>query len=214
MMVFERITYNIILDGELYIHGMDFEDITSVVKNMNKLHNRLKDLNYCIFTFNTSENLNFLQRAQILQSATVNLELKNVIVLNSHLSSSKEEVLNYHEAYKSLGYEGTMIYNINALYTTNRTVSLLKYKDWIHEEGIVIAVKKGKGRERNLAILSVRDIRGITTDMRPAGKFEQRNIWYLQPETIIGQRVTFKYQNLTKKNIHRFATVLGVREII
>jgi len=65
-----------------------------------------------------------------------------------------------------------------------------------------------------LAILSIKDQRGVITSMRPTGKFEQRRIWYQNPETIIGKRVTFKYQNLTQNNVPRFAVVLGEREIL
>jgi DNA ligase-1 len=214
MPIFEQIPYNIILDGELYIHGMDFEDITSIVKNMTKLHPRLKDLTYCIFTFNTTEYLNFLGRTLLLNNIVNKLALKRVVLLDTVMCNSKEEVLSVHQSYRSLGFEGTMIYNLNALYTTTRTMDLLKHKDWIEEEGIVMSVKRGKGREKDLAILSIKDQRGVITSMRPTGKFEQRRIWYQNPETIIGKRVTFKYQNLTQNNVPRFAVVLGEREIL
>jgi len=214
MSIFEQIPYNIILDGELYIHGMDFEDITSIVKNMTNLHSKLNELTYCIFTFNTTEYLTFLQRTQILNGVINNLQLKKVLLLDTSICNSKEEVISTHQNYRSLGFEGTMIYNLNALYTTSRTMDLLKHKDWIEEEGIVMSVKRGKGREKDLAILSIKDKRGIITSMRPTGKFEQRRIWYLNPNDIIGKRVTFKYQNLTQNNVPRFAVVLGEREFL
>jgi DNA ligase-1 len=207
-------SYNVILDGELYIHGMDFEDITSIVKNMTNLHVNLKNLTYCIFSFNTTEHLSFIQRAQLLYDIVKNIKLTKVMLVETNICSDKEQVLAVHKGYRSLGFEGIMIYNINALYSITRTKDLLKYKDWIEEEGIVVGVKEGKGREARLAILSVKDKRGIITSMRPSGKFEQREIWYRNPETILNKTVTFKYQNLTKNNIPRFAVVLGEREIM
>lgn len=212
--IFELIPYNIILDGELYIHGMDFEDITSIVKNMTKLHDNLKDLKFFIFTFNTTEHLSFLKRAELLNNVFNLKTFNRVVLLDTRICNSKQDVLTMHQYYRSINFEGTMIYNIDALYNTSRTKDLLKHKDWIEEEGEVISVKRGKGREKDLAILKIKDKRGVMTDMRPSGKFEQRRIWYLSPETIIGKRVTFKYQNLTKNNVPRFAVVLGEREIL
>jgi len=234
--IFANIPYNVELDGELYIHGTSFQAITSIIKNERKLHARLGELLFCIFTFNVAEPIPAENRAIILNNAydaaiAEGIVMTRVIVVESRIVDSLDDIMTMHAYYVENGYEGVMIYKMangatsgaaleESLYRQGRSSNLLKYKLMLDEEGIVEDIVDGSGKDKGLAIFRVRDPRGNLVDMRPGGDDAKsrkianalRKEWFDNRAQLIKKVVTYSYQELTDKGKPRFPIVRGFRD--
>jgi hypothetical protein len=220
------------LDGELYTHAMSFQELTSAVKTVKTRHPRIEEVQYFIFDIITEgdgqhpmpyENrynllLNAYQR--YLEDGHQNRFFQFVPVV---LASSEAELSEYHRLYVEAGYEGLIIRKLagenpttatleEASYHPGRSSNLLKYKEFIDEEALVIGVEKATGSEEGAAMLMVRDSRDNEFLIRMRGPVERRKSWYENPKQIMGKLITIRYQELTDKGVPRFPVGIAVRD--
>lgn len=216
------------LDGEMYIHGMDFSRLSSVVRNEKTPHQLLPQLIYHIFDFNTSDPLPYEKRYDILTSGIqrylqAGYTATRFLIVPTAFADSKEEIIKLQQYYVQNGYEGAMIRKLangiyegkklqSALYKSGRSNNLLKVKTFIDEECLIVGVEKAKGTEADAALLVVRDIRGNVFSVRPAASFEERRRWLLEPELVIDKKATIVYQELSAYNVPRFPVVKAIRD--
>jgi len=216
------------LDGEMYIHGMDFSQLSSVVRNERTPHQLLPQLIYHIFDFNTSDPLPYEKRYETL---TLSLQryleagyiASRFLIVPISFANSKEEIIELQRYYVQEGYEGAMIRKLAngvdegkklqaALYKSGRSNNLLKVKTFIDEECEIIGVEKAKGTEADAALLVVRDIRGNVFSVRPAATFEERRNWLSNPGLVLNKKATIVYQELSVYNVPRFPVVKAIRD--
>lgn len=218
-----------ILDGELYSFDMDFNTLTSAIKTEKKLHSKNKDVQYYIFDIIESKQLSYEHRYELLINAynryvqdTHDIQL-TFIMLPMQYAYTHEQIAQYHDEYVKLGYEGLIIRKIagpnpntksinDSKYQHRRCNSLLKYKKFIDEEGLIIDVEQGEGTDKGLAIIKVRDIRGNEICIRPRGSFESRRNIFNNKQLIIGKSYTFRYFELTPDGVPRFPVGISIRD--
>ena len=216
------------LDGEMYIHGIDFPQLSSVVRNERTPHPLLPKLIYHIFDFNTSDPLPYERRYETLTlSLQRYLEAGHIatrfLIVPTNFANSKDEIIELQQYYVQNGYEGAMIRKLangvyegkrlqSALYKSGRSNNLLKVKTFIDEECEIVAVEKAKGTEADAALLVVRDIRGNVFAVRPAASFEERRQWLTDPGLVINKKATIVYQELSIYNVPRFPVVKAIRD--
>lgn len=224
------------IDGELYHPDWSFEQLSSVVKTEVRLHPKMKEVIYYIFDLVTPEPMPYEDRYAILLNAyeryleedPVNRSPDNplsiVRLVTFTLAYSDDEVVDFHNQYVQMGYEGLMVRKIagpnrtpqtiaESLYDSKRSNNLLKYKHFEDEEGIVIAVEEAKGTEAGTADVVVVDPRGNIVPMRSRGSFERRREWLEHPERILLKPFTYRHQPpLTEYGVPRFPVGIGVRD--
>lgn len=216
------------LDGELYSHDLDFTELTSAVKTEKRIHPLLSKVQYVIFDVVLPDNPTYEYRYILLANAYNRfLEDGNhpttFTVLPAEYASSDQEVLAFHQRSVAAGYEGTIVRKIGGInpnpkevkeaqYKPGRSKNILKYKDFLDEEGTIVGVKDAEGTERGAAILIIQDKRGNVFPVRPRGSFEQRREWLAHPERVIGKPLTFRYQELSIHNVPRFPIGIAVRD--
>ena len=106
------------------------------------------------------------------------------------------------------GGEGLMLHCADAVYETGRSDTLLKLKPWLDAEAEVIGHRAGKGRHTGrLGALQIRMPEGKTFLLGTGFSDAQR-----QNPPPIGTRVTYRYRELTRTGLPRFASFLRVRE--
>lgn len=206
-----------VLDGELYNHDMSFEELTSAVKTERRVPERNKDIKFFMFDAMFKDtSIPYTRRHKILSDALSTLDPERiddkVQLLPFHMVGTHAEIDSYLQHFLEEGYEGLMIRYPHGLYKNKRTKDLLKYKQFIDEEGIVVEVYGGKGRDEKLALLVVRDSEGNLLHSKPAFTFDTRRKWYEDPSLILGKVVTFRYANRTNKGCCRFIVVVAVRD--
>lgn len=106
------------------------------------------------------------------------------------------------------GGEGLMLHRADAPYLTGRSDVLLKLKPWLDAEAVVVGHIPGKGKYQGLTgalLMEMPDGRrfrlgsGLTDSLRR------------QPPPV-GTPITYRYQQLTKKDVPRFPHYLRVRD--
>lgn len=101
-----------------------------------------------------------------------------------------------------------MLHRADALYETGRSDTLLKMKPWEDAEAVVIAHQPGKGRNAGrLGALRVR-----TTDGREFSLGTGFTDRMRREPPPVGAVVTYRYRDLTRSGLPRFASFLRLRE--
>lgn len=224
-----------VLDGELYCHGMTLPMIQAAVtkrkakgKGDSPIHEKHKDIKYYIFELIDPNYLPTRKRFELLTNAYAEYlndgyQSNNFVIVGYDIANSHEEIIALKTKYVEEGYEGAMIRHleyegmpedeyVKCIYRHTRCVNLLKVKDFIDEEAKIIGVTDGRGCDEGLAIFIILDKRGNKLNVRPKANFEQRSLWYRNPNKVIGKQYTFKYFDLSKDGIPRFPVGVAFRK--
>ena len=218
------------LDGEVYLHGMSFDDVISTVKTVKTKHERRDDMIYHIFDMYTLENPPMDYRYSILRQAydacmADGNALPNIFICDHWKVWNHEQILQSMGMAMERGFEGVVIrYSCEGLtpadkklweltrYKFERSVHMLKLKKFYDEEGVVIRVEAATGKEKHLAMLILRDKFGFEVPIR-GGTNEQRAAWLQYPTSILGKMVTFKHVGRNpNSNVAIQPTIVAVRD--
>lgn len=192
------------LDGELYLHGENFESISSATRRTKNISNRKMQFH----VFDVVSEKGFFERTKAFPFL---IGLKNVtVVQHSNHPNDESKIEEVHDQYVSLGYEGIMIRLPGIGYEHKRSYSLLKYKKFIQEEFVVIGFSKEEFEETlGAVVLQSKDKK--TFEARPAMTNEQKkHIWENQSD-FMNNIATVKFQERTEYGVPRFPVLLGFR---
>jgi ATP-dependent DNA ligase len=154
----QHISPSILLDGELYRHGLSLQQINArVAVNRVTPHPDESSIQYHVFDFVST--LPFAHRLTQLERLATYLATRNITtirVVETLLVHSERELLAAYKMWKLQGYEGLMARVPDAPYglahacgnKENRWNCLLKLKDTIDVEAYIIDVNEGEGRLR------------------------------------------------------------------
>lgn len=196
------------LDGELWIGRGEFDRLSAAVRRQASDDAEWRQVRYQVYELPQAPG-DFRERAAALNrlitasqvpwlQAVEQLELPNRQALDHKLA----EIL-------KLGGEGLMLHRADAIYMTGRSDALLKVKLWHDAEATVIGYQPGKGKYAGmLGALRVRTADGrefmLGTGLTEA---DRRN------PPAIGSLITYRYRELTKRGLPRFASYQRLREI-
>jgi DNA ligase 1 len=197
------------LDGELWAGYDQFNLVQSTVLSETPNDLDWKNIHYYIFDRPIAK-LTFEQRYQSLQkwfqrhvnNTPQHLHLLEYQILrdNQHIQQRLNQIL-------AQGGEGIVLRSADSLYVNGRDRGMLKLKPYLDAEAQVIGYRKGKGKYHNLVgALIVKDNQGHVFAL---GSGLDENTRKNPPQ--IGERVTFRFQGVTKNGKPRFARFLRVR---
>ena len=194
-----------IFDGELYIEGLPLQDIMSAVKKSNVNSHKIDYLVFDIVSADTFKVRydNLVNKAGLFTS--------NIKIVEHFKITNEDGLLAYHNSFIEAGYEGIMARNLHGRYESGkRSNNLLKYKVFQDEEMQIVGVTEDKN---NNAVLLVWD--NVSNSEIPVcyGTFEQRKHQLSNPENVIGQWLTVKYQSRYKETLKcQFPVGVQIRE--
>jgi ATP-dependent DNA ligase len=223
------------LDGELYTHEFksDFESICGAVKksadtaDANELALQAK-MQYHVYDTprigDLVETDAFVTRQAALAEAFANST--SIKVVETVIVNNEEELIALKKRFESEGYEGIMVRNIDSVYGRKRSYDLLKWKEFIDEEFLIIGINEGTGRLKGCAGSFKFALYNNEGDMFIAGlsgeplwfkaklKGSTERLKYLfeHPEECVGKMATIRYQNRTKYNVPRFPVCQAIRD--
>ena len=207
----DKSNIKLVLDGELYVHGMALEDIISILRGEEMDEERLegaKKVQFWVFDIvDTSKT--FEERFEILQS----LDLPDNIVLvpTKRIKYSKENLLKEHRKEIERGFEGIMIRTPDGKYEHSRSHKLLKYKEFIDDDFKIVGYKEGRGKLMGHVAVFVLEMKdGKTFDAKPTGSQEGLREMFMSPKKYLGKMATVKFQNYTKKGVPHFGVITTV----
>jgi DNA ligase-1 len=199
---------HLILDGELYSHDYsnNFEGLTSLIRSgtPKEGHEVVEYHVYDVVTPGTFTVRLLLLRKALSQAVPpiVFVETKGVYTTTAIDTEVRR--------YRTQGYEGGIVRNSTGLYEFKRSYNLQKVKEFDDAEFEVMGVIEGKGKLAGHGIMICKTADGKEFKVKMDGEQEKLKEYYDSPP--IGQKITVRYQGLTKEGLPRFPVGLHVRK--
>lgn len=204
-----------IIDSELYRHGWLLNEIQSVVlTKLTKLDTNIEIKAYILDIIEPNRLYTEDRYKLLLTSYKKYIEDGNINkyfeIVNQQCAYNHQDIIDIQSLYiYHYKLEGLMIRQIKGLntidkhnklclYTGARNNNLLKFKNWITDEAIIVSVHSANGREKGLALFEVLYMNNKFT-VRPSDNFEKRKYWLSHPEEVIGHKYTIKYFSIHPK---------------
>lgn len=193
---------DVILDGELYIHGKPLSYISGITRLQN-LCPKHRELSYYIYDI-VDESKPFKERINILKDLAhyaslqaLALDVHDMFKVVDHiLVQGKDNIINLHNKYVSEGYEGLVIRDPEQVYKCGaRDKRMLKIKMFQDSEFKIIGVTDGLRAEDFVFNMETKE--GYPFEAKPMGD-RALKMWYRENiNQIIGTMATVKYFGYT-----------------
>ena len=201
-------------DGELYCHGMSFEDIVSRVSRTVNLHSDYESIRYHIFDYVNDE-----PQMSRLYDLTQHLPLQgnHITLAPYYICDNLEDIMRIYDLLLNKGYEGIIVRHLEAPYVRKRSVYMMKFKPKKEDIYDIIGYKEEidkdgfpKGRLGSIVCSSERN---DTFSVGSGLSDDDREYFWSIRETLAGKFVKVQYQHLTLgKKVPRFPVYLEVIE--
>lgn len=210
---------NVVLDGELYNHNLnsDFNKIVSLVKKTKPTSEDLLESEsmieyHCYDMCDLDEpNLIFADRYEFLKENRIS-NYEHVVMVKTLIVENNKECDKVYEQFMEFGFEGMIVRSQFGKYEHKRSKNLLKRKEFVDEEYVILDIVEGEGNRTGTA--------GYMVFENKDGKRFKSNIkgdyLYLadilkNKQNLIGEKATIKYFNLTPDGVPRFPFVTSIR---
>lgn len=192
------------LDGELYLHGMNFNEIHSRVSRKANIHSDFMDIEYHIFDLINDNPMG--QRIVDLYSIECGSCIK--LVPSKLLEATAEAIVTQMNQFTSWGYEGIIVRHPGAPYELRRSPYVMKFKPRKTDVYLITGVQEeisitGEPKGSLGSLLCCGDD-GTTFGVGSGFTRDQRADLWLRRESLPGQFVEVYYQHLTPAHVPRF----------
>jgi len=204
---------NIVLDGELYIHGMPFQLFMRLVKKNRPESIELKFYVYDVVDLKKLDDTWSARKDTIddVFEETLN-DCEYIFPIKTGTVISEEEVFDMQAYYIKKGYEGLIIRLDDGKYKLgHRSRDLLKFKNFDDEEFTIVGSTNGKGKMIDAVIWTCETIDGQQFQVVPEGTMEQRKDWLKSAESFYGKQLTVRFFGKSEDNIPRFPIGKAIR---
>lgn len=190
-------------DGELYIHGLPLQKISSLVR---KPQLGSEKLEYHIYDIPCDKP--WREREKMLQSIKSTEHIK---VVETYIANNMEELVKFHDQFIEEGYEGAIIRIEDGLYELGkRSSSLLKWKAFEDAEFKIVSIGVGTGKYSECPIFKCKnDINDKTFDVVPIGNMEAKK--EMLDNSNIGKLLTVKFLGRSNDGIPKIAVGKTIR---
>lgn len=203
---------DVVLDGELYLHGMDFQTTASIVRKSKTVHPDESKLQFHVFDLVSNED--FSKRYEKYKAICEKLPLHIVSVPQAKVTTLNM-INQLHAEYLQRCYEGSMLRNLTGGYQLNqRSYDLQKKKDFIDEEYEIVGYKTGKGKFADIPTFELKTVEGYNFEATPKGSAEKRSQYLADAESLIGKFATVRYFEKTssEESVPRFPVLITIRD--
>ena len=200
--------FHIELDGELYNHGMPFEDIHSRVSRHTNIHPDYSKMEYHIFDL-PSNQMQVERTLELLRFKDSLDKLPNLITVPTFTCENFGEILDIFNSITKLNYEGLIIRHNANFYVRRRSTGMMKFKpksfdtytivNTIEEES---ASGELKGR---LGAFVVSDEDGREFKVAGSVPHDVKYKLWENRANLVGKQLTIGYQHHSKDGIPMFA---------
>lgn len=193
-------TEKVILDGEVYLHGLLLEEINEAIKKANDNTPKLQFMVYDMPLVNQQQDIR--SRAVGLMCKALNSEF--FVWSKPHWVRSDADVITWHDSYVEQGYEGAIVKAIDGLYTPGqRSSSWRKVKVWDDTEFLVVGYEMGQRGVQDLKFVC--ECSGGQFKATMDGSVASKQKLYDQIDELIGKQLTVQHKGYTKYGIPNLA---------
>lgn len=210
----------VVLDGELYAHGLGFQRVVSLVRNVGSAAGE-RELELHAFDVAAAPpallppGAPFAARLELLRALAARLDPAVVRVVETREAAGRAAVDGALRGYLERGYEGAVVRDPASPYAAGRrSAGLLKYKRFATDEFEVVRAEEAGGKDAGTAVLVCRAANGREFRVRPEGPREARAELLARARRggLGGARLTVRYQELTRGGVPRFPVGVGLRD--
>jgi DNA ligase-1 len=205
-----KIETNCILDGELYIHGLSFQENMKLIK---KKRENSSDIKYNVYDI--VDEGNYSVRKDIIHETIKNLDNNKVVQVFGNYTTVKAALKLIHEDNLSEGYEGSIIRYGDVGYKMSRSSNLLKYKNFLDIKAKLIDVVPGEQKiDRGVPVLKcIKGEHGVITgtEFRAGARLSHdEKIDLLKNKgNYIGRTCEIRFFEVTDDGNPRFPVLVG-----
>ncbi len=204
-------------DGELYSHDVTFQDNESFVKKY--YPGDSERIQFHVYDV-LKESLSFADRFFPVKEMLDNVMRDSIRGVASHQISTAEELWKLHNYYAKTiiegarCYEGVMLRSGDCLYRAGRSSQLLKVKDFIDEEFVVVDVVPCERAPTHAMFVCLMTGTDTTFKATPEGPHSLRESYLRDRDSLIGKKLTVRYFELTTSEVPvpRFPIGVAIRE--
>jgi len=203
---------DIILDGELYVHGWSLQRISGSARLKTFDEERCGKLEYWIFDI-ADINTNFNERLDVLIDMSIN-EFENhpIIKIVEHVyMTGWSQIKRFHDKWVGEGFEGLVLRKNNKKYSPgSRNSDWVKLKEYMEEEFEIVGVSEGL-RDEDMCFTLITK-KGKTFDAKPIGTRETRQEYLDNSDSYIGKKGTVKFFSYSDEGVPMQPSFRHVRE--
>lgn len=205
---------DLILDGELYVHGLDQHRLGGLINAMthhgdSEMSQEDRDdiakIRFWVFDVVDLEKT-FDTRVKMIPDDPMVVKVDTDMCPNI---DKAEEIMN--KAVEN-GYEGVVLRNCHGMYRVDyRSPHVQKMKPFLDAEFEVVGVEAGKGRHAEVPSFVCLAENGRTFNVVPVGTMDDRKVMFDNRDSYVGKKLTVRYQKLSNKGVPVFPTGVGFR---
>jgi len=195
---------NIILDGELYVHGENFQTNMKYIKKYREGFTEKIIFNVYDIVDKRPFSLRIVDAHKFIQG------MKYCVHLHTYPIFSYDALVNWHKEFIKQGYEGTILrHGMTGYEIDKRSSSLLKYKDFID---ITLPIKDiVPAEQRPLWGKPIFELNGKEFSSGMRYSHEEREDFLKNKEEYIGKTAEIRFFEYSEEGIPRFAIMHGIR---
>lgn len=199
----------IILDGELYIHGKYLQTISGIAR-LETWEPRCDELEYWIYDL-AIPNKVFTDRLVKLTDVEIIAEKSTKIKVLEHiLTDSWSKIQKLHDKWVAEGFEGLVARKPDKFYEFGKRGStMIKVKMYQEDEFEIIDFSEKLRDEDFCFICQTKD--GVVFEAKPIGTREMKDEYLNDMDNIIGKMGTVKYFEMSKEGTPLQAIFQAVR---
>jgi DNA ligase-1 len=212
----------IILDGELYVHGWNLQRINGAVQiARTEPREDTHEVEYHIFD-RVSYQLTFKHRMELTEQRRSLMDrFSKIRLVTTYFDCEPEHVEQAYTDFVGSGFEGIMYRLGDCPYTrpkqlnegyrewlrvkylsdkNNRTWHLLKRKDWQDAEFLCTAVEEGEGKREGMVgrfVCKVHPDKEITFGVGSGVSDQEAKFYFENPDQVIGHQIKVKFLTYT-----------------
>lgn len=201
---------NAILDGELYADRLsdDFNAIISLVKKQKPTAEHFAKtaemIQYFVYDLPSHPGVFSERSRQLCTDLWYQNQVPGVVMLETDLVEDQEELDRLNAEYLEKGYEGQMV-RLDGPYKNGRSADLLKRKEFMDEEFVIVSINEGIGNRSGMAgSITYLLPGGSTFDSGIRGSQEFYRKIYEERDQYVGGQGTVRFFNYTPAGVPRF----------
>jgi len=202
------------LDGELYCHGMSFEQIHSIVSRTVNLHPDHEQIKFHVFDY-VSEDQQMIRISDLTKIIPEKANLFPITRAPFYICENLEDIMRVYDLLLNKGYEGIIVRHLEAPYVRKRSTYIMKFKPKKEDIYDIVGYKEEIDKDRNPkdrlgAIICTSDEGTIFSVGSGLTDGDRESLWASR-ECLKGKRVKVQYQHITSgKGVPRFPVFLEV----
>lgn len=204
-----NVTYreNLVLDGELYVHGEGFQTNMQYIKKYRK--GKTERIKFHVYDI-IMEDSPFTLRKFEIWNTVLSKETRYVKRVQTYKIKTEREIATWHQLFLTAGYEGTMVRHSNDGYKLDsRASQLLKYKDFKDIACKIVDI--GPADKRPTWGRPVVEWNGKRFACNTKMTHAQKEDLLTNKDDYIGKTAEVRYFEETDSGIPRFPVLVGIR---